>query len=187
MVSPWPVDGSTLLYGESIYFRLGYIFLSGEVPPCSDSKLVITGNEKGLGKSFVRNMKVGELIRVSADFNTGTSYQWHIEQDGKVVSDVYHFTILGKKETDNIRSQVAEVGKQYDSECSGLKQALYLQIISDSTPGLDLYADSLRMIRESEGCLKEKELLDQLFDCILFHSPGQGCFDKYSRRDKWPR
>lgn len=79
-------------------------------------------------------MRIGELLRVDAEFQAGTSYEWYVETMKKKKSRVYHIHILGKKESDNIRSQMAEVAKKYADVCPGMRQALYLQVISDSTP-----------------------------------------------------
>jgi hypothetical protein len=90
-------------------------------------------------------MKVGGMIALeSSRFQPAASYQWHVEAKGKT-SDTYHFRILSEKESQNIRSDLKAVGE------SDIHQALWLQVRSDLTPGLDLYTDSLRIMTGLEG------------------------------------
>jgi len=151
--SPWPPEGTTVLHGEPVFFR--WTDPHDAVLPCSEARLIIAHSDEDAETPVVRDMKVGELLRVSAAFREGLLYNWHIEAENKKVSNVYHFSILGKKESDNIRSQMAVVGNKYADECPGLRQSLYLQIISEATPGLNLHADSFRLIREYKVCIRE--------------------------------
>jgi hypothetical protein len=91
---------------------------------------------------------MGELLCVREVFEAGASYKWYVETEGKKLSKIRQFRILDKTESDNIRSQMKEVAEKYKDQCPEIKQALYLQVISNMTPDLDLYPDSLRLMKE---------------------------------------
>jgi len=140
-LTPWPVDGTTVLYGEPVIFRWEDIF--EETLPCTESTLVITGPD---GKEIpTKPMKTGEIFQVSGEaFREKTAYKWCVKVGGKKISEDYHFRILSKAESDDIRSKVMDISGKQASQSPA--QALCLQILSDTTPKLDLYADSLRII-----------------------------------------
>ncbi len=121
----------------------------------------------------MKDIKIGELLSVNENFGEGKSYKWHIETDGKMISDVFSFRILSKEQSENIRSQVREIGEKYKNESPELAQILYLHVISNATPGLDLYADSLRLLKKfSEKTIKDKHkkaLMAQLFEQVYKH------------------
>jgi len=152
--SPWPLEGGTVLHGEPILFRWAEI--SGK-NPCSEVKLCIfqMGENPSEG-AFKADMRIGELVRVKVWLQEKTTYEWYVESEGQKISESYRFRILDKETSDNIRSQLAEVAGKYGEMCPGLRQALYLQIISESTPKLDLHADSFRLMWEYRRCQKER-------------------------------
>jgi len=160
----WPVRGSTILYGESVICRW-----EGELPdktPRSSAKikLVIAEAEKEICKPVEKSMEIGEFIRINADeFNEGTSYEWYVTADGSVCSDHYPFGILKKEVSENIRSKLREVGLKFAGRSPELMQALYLQILSDTTPGLDLYADSFRILTEYSEISGLNKVLEGIF------------------------
>ncbi|QTA87977.1 hypothetical protein [Desulfonema magnum] len=159
----WPVNGTTALYGKPILFR----WKNGNISSDTEAKLVIVGAEKKSHKVIEADMKTGRFVRVSGKkLRPATSYKWYVKVNNKEVSDRYHFSILGKEQSDDIRSQLAEISKTYAGQSPKLNQALYLQLISDITPELDLYADSLRMVME----YAEIPVLDKVFEQISDYS-----------------
>jgi len=163
----FPVNGTTILYKSDICFK----WKGKECLSDSDAKLVIYPEGKNADKLITKDIKTDNLVCLHDDFQAGVSYQWHVEINGKKVSDIYNFRILEKEASENIRSQLAELENAYKNESPGLKQALYLQFISDATPGLDLYAESLRLMLESkEQCKGELPLLNELFERLFIHA-----------------
>jgi hypothetical protein len=153
----WPPEKSTVLHGEPVLFR--WANFPGRILPCSQVDLLIAPSDftGDSGDCVAKEMKAGELIWVIAPFREKTAYQWHVEKQGKKISKNYHFSILGKKESENIVAQMSAVAKQYEDPCPGLRQALYLQIITEAVPGLDLYADTFRLMQEYKDCQRNRE------------------------------
>jgi hypothetical protein len=52
---------------------------------------------------------------------------------------------------------MSEIAKKYEDPCPGLRQALYLQIITEAVPDLDLYADTFRLMQEYKDCQRNRE------------------------------
>jgi hypothetical protein len=142
-LSPWPMKDSTLLAGETAFFR----WYSPRMAPCDTVRLVIVS----AGKSdFIieQEMQAGELKAVNADFKAGESYQWFVEKPNHTrLSEKYPFRILTQEDSDTIRRQLAHIKTLYADTSPVLYQALYLQFISDAG-GLNLYADSLRLCKD---------------------------------------
>lgn len=137
-LSPFPVNGTTLLAGEPLFFRW---FENGE--PCSEAVLVISGDIK----KHEEKIRLGELKEIAASvFTPGKSYQWHIEQNGKAISETYRFRVLSQDESDSVRRQSDNVAEMYKNRSPLLFQAFYLQFISNETQ--DFYADSLRLLKK---------------------------------------
>lgn len=170
-ISPYPVNGTTLLYGEPLVFRWDDGIFFDDLTPCISAKLVIAEDKSD--KPVTKDIKVGELLRIDERFGDDKSYKWHIETDGKRISDLYYFRILSKEQSENIRSQMREIGEKYKNVSPELMQILYLHVISNATPGLDLYADSLRLLKKySERTIPDKHkkvLMAQLLDQIHKH------------------
>ncbi len=166
IVSPWPLEGSTVLSGEPIFFRWQGI----DVSSCTPARLVIKTTGVMPKRNIVENIRIGALVEVKAPLKAGKSYEWFVEtQDGnKIVSDKYHFIVLSAEESDNIRNQLAEVKAEFSSNSPNIAQALYLQLISDATPGLNLYADSLRFLEEhNDEHAIPGEVVDRLYKKCL--------------------
>ena len=145
LLSPWPPNNSTFLYNEAILFRWDEIFFLEEVLPCSKAKIVFLKNGN-IAKPLFFNMKIGEFLKVDPIFEADTFYRWYIEVNGNIISENYVFKILGKQESENIHSQIKEVEKIFQKH-SDLYKAFYLQLISDATPSLDLYASSCNFFK----------------------------------------
>jgi len=139
------MNGTVLLADDpaTIYFR----WFEPGISPCAEVRLVILPCGKEKPRIFECGMKVGELKKVSVSLKPGASYEWFVEKkDGP--SERYGFRVLKKGESENIRVQLGKIGKMYADQSPLLYQALYLQFISDGAEGLDLYADSLRLLAE---------------------------------------
>ncbi|OQY58993.1 MAG: hypothetical protein B6245_08960 [Desulfobacteraceae bacterium 4572_88] len=163
-LSPWPADGTTVLYGEAIFFRWEDVY--EKISPCAESTLIIIGPD---GKEIAKPMKTGELLSVSGKvFRENTVYEWCVKADGKKVSGDYRFHILDKAESDNIR-KLAGIPEKHANQTPA--QALYLQLLSDTTPKLDLYADSLRIMKGyKKPCQTElPPIADEVFRRIFEH------------------
>jgi len=138
-LSPFPVNGTTLLAGEPVFFRW---FENGV--PCSEAVLVISEDKE---KPRQIEIRLGRLEEIAASvFSPGKSYQWHIEQNSKAISETYRFRVLSRDESDSIRRQLDNVAEMYKNRSPLLFQAFYLQFISNDTQ--DFYADSLRLIKK---------------------------------------
>jgi|GEM_PF-1816181 len=163
-----PIEGSTALCGEPILFKWGNADDHLQYPK---AKLVIREvGERTKEPVVSRPMTAGEFLPVDYKFQAGASYEWHVEAVGKTISDVRHFSILEKQASDNIRSQLGQVGERYTRQCPGLNQALYLQLISDMSPGVDLYSDSVRLMEQEKGCEGENLVLNGLVERFLAHT-----------------
>ncbi len=172
-ISVCPTEGTTALYGGPILFKWGDRSDNLQHPK---AKLVIREVGEKRDKPLVsRLMTAGEFLHADYKFQAGASYKWYVEAGGKAISDVCHFSILGKQVSDNIRSQLRQVGETYTNQCPGLRQALYLQLISDMSPRLNLYAESVRLTEQEKGCEGEKFMLNGLVERFLAHT------DKVSR------
>ncbi len=159
-VSPWPADGTTALYGEAVFFRWEDVYEN--IPHCTESTLVIIGPD---GKEIREDMKTGELLSVNAKaFREKTDYVWCVKIGGKKVSGGYRFRILDKAGSDTIRKQMADISGKHISQKPA--QALYLQLLSDTTPELDLYADSLRIIKGYKSCQTDQSVLYEVLQRI---------------------
>lgn len=158
-----PANGTTVLYGESVFFRWEDIY--EEISPCTESTLVIIGPD---GKKTATPMKTGELLPISGKtFREKASYKWYVEVNGEKVSDDYRFSVLEKVQSDDIRSQLADISGDYD--CPEPVQSLYLQLLSDIRSDLDLYADSLRIIKGYKNSQKGQRVAYEVFRRILAH------------------
>lgn len=162
-VSPWPADRTTVLYGEAVFFRWEDVYQN--IPHCTESTLVIIGPD---GKEIAEPMKTGELLSVNAKvFREKRDYEWCVKVGGKKVSGDYRFRILDNAGSETIRKQMADISGKSDRPEPA--QALYLQLLSDTTPELDLYADSLRIIKGYKPCQTEQPLVYEVFRRISGH------------------
>jgi len=168
MLSPWPIDMTTILYGQPIYFRWDNDFTNSELLSCTKVDIVIS--PKKSSKKIKRVIKIGELLKINENFIAGEKYKWHIELNGKRISNYHQFRILNKKSTKNIKYHLSKISKQKFGSFSKLYQALYLQMISDMTPKMDLYADSLRLIKTVNRKNKNIELYNKLIENLFIHS-----------------
>lgn len=154
-LSPWPADGSDVLAGEPVVFRW---FDSDQAGDCEPVFLVIVPSGKDAPR-IEEKMEAGELKLVAANLTPGQSYRWFVEKrNEKKKEQVFkgrHFKVTETDTSENIRRELARVRKQYP-ESPLLWQALYLQYISDAS--LDLYADSMRLLKQH----LELSLRDQL-------------------------
>jgi len=161
-LSVFPPNLATVLSGEPIFFRW---YMQGQ--PCSDAILVI---EPKNGKSAAQriNMKIGELKSLDANLmKAGEAYEWYIEQESKPLSEKYGFRVLNEAESNNIRTQLAELGKTYGKESLTIVQAWYLQRLSDAAyPEFNFYADSLRLIYSEKAEVPEKLINDLHSHCF---------------------
>jgi len=169
-VSAWPLNGATILNGNSIQFR----WTSPDIEQCAPVKLNICPSSDASSGCQEESLQTGELRDVRLPRQNSKKYFWFISRDGRTISAKFEFTILDEKERENIRQQLDEVGLRYQSQNPKLAQAIYLQIISDATPGLDLYYDSYLILKELNisGKLYEETLNNIYYHYWELHSPG---------------
>jgi len=166
LLSPWPPNGSSFMYGSPILFRWEDLE-NFEIAPCTPAILVIASLGENKTNKIRKNIKVGELVSVSAVFEPGHSYQWHIEMDGLQVTSKIHFQVLKMKETNNIKTQLAKVTQHSTLECLHLEQALYLQLLSQALPKTNLNAESLGVMRKSKTCRDKSALFFKLSERLI--------------------
>jgi len=157
-LSPWPVNGSDVLAGEPLVFRW---FDSDQASSCEPVLLVIVPSGKDAPR-IEEKMEAGELKLVTANLTPGQSYHWFVEKKTekgkKQLFKGRHFKVMETDASENIRRELDKVGKQYPKSPL-LYQTLYLQYISDASPDLDLYADSMRLMKQHlELSLRDKPI-----------------------------
>lgn len=150
-LSPWPRSGTTVLAGAPLLIRWV------EIEKCPDDVKIDLCNEVTLviapmGSDKPRRipMKAGELKPVE-DLEPGRAYQWFVEKDGKAVSEKYRFEVLDAAISGEIQADLEKLGRLYKDPMPLLHQARYLQYLSDVHDHLDLYADSLRLLKAFSG------------------------------------
>jgi hypothetical protein len=166
--SPWPINGTTALYGKPLFF----CWISDDLrrnDPCGPATLMIIGNDSEMTGSISQNIKLGEFATISGEsFEPGKLYKWYIERSGIRISDIYFFRVLSYQASKNIMLQLDEVEKIYRDNNTETMQSLYLQIISDASDEIDLYADSLRILMEVSG--QDNKIFSEALDRVRNHS-----------------
>ena len=161
ILSPLPPNGASIIYGQDILFRRDNIFLD-DANICSKATLVIKQHE-GSSEKIEHDFEIGKIILLGGPaFKAGKTYDWTIKQNNKVISETNHFHILDQRSSANINAQLLDIEKTYANDCPGLKQALFLRLISQSTPNLDLSADSLRLMWNNRFCNDQSSAWEQL-------------------------
>jgi hypothetical protein len=163
-VSPWPKNGTSVLSGKPVFFRIDDYTLDSCLP-CSKAMLAISN-----GSQYTTiPITIGKTLKVdSFNFIAGVSYHWFIKMNENRISPIYTFKILDNQSTININKQLDKIVENNNTACIALKQALYLQIISKATPGLSLYSDSMRIMLDHSHCQNE---LWQVLENGLFSLP----------------
>lgn len=147
---------------------------ASNVPTCSPGRLVIVSSANKENRVYEKAIKIGALVTLEAGeaaFEPGKAYSWFIEseQEKKIMSDQYHFRALSVDERREIMGQLTEIKEMYAGENTYLAQALYLQMLSDERPDLDLYADSLVMI---ERHIERNNITQAIIDRVYDHAGG---------------
>jgi len=164
-LSPLPSKNARILYGQDILFRRDNIFL-GDAKACSQATLVITQLEDSSDPKEYEFV-IGKMMMLDgSEFKAGKTYTWTIKQNNKTISETNHFTILDIKSSENINAQLLDIEKTYLNNCPGLKQALFLRLLSQSSPSLDLTSDSLRLMWNNRQCIDQSRAWDELLTYI---------------------
>ncbi len=169
---PCPIDGATVLGGDrQIFFGWYKWHKEKERRIKGGEEIMLVIRRKGGKSKEELPIKAAALTPVNANFIPGIHYEWFIkkkEEKGHVLSETYSFSVLKKEDSDFVIKKLRTI-KDEDEKRARIKQASYLQRLSDANPDLDLYADSLRFLGDVEngsfkGCLKlDDELKDECY------------------------
>ncbi len=121
---------------------------------------------------FRKNIVYGEKNIIKPGLPPG-NYKWKVRHGETEVADFYSFSILTMEKTGEILNEMKKIDTNAAGTNTNLLKAYYLQLISDSTAGLDLYGSSLSLLLET-GDLKggDKQFKEYLLERIAEHPDG---------------
>ena len=160
--SPLPSDGANILYDQNILFR--YNAPSFDNAKTNSTATLVVKQQQDPSNKREYDIMIGKIRLLDGSvYKAGTTYEWYLMQNNKVISQTYHFNILNQKSSENINLKLLDIEQDYANDCPGLKQALFLCLISQSVPDLDLSADSLRLIWNNRYCNDQSSVWELLF------------------------